>query len=151
MSLYAYQGADIRNILKAKIENILESDTDQDMINRLVQLINLLKAISSTREGEERKDLNVLYVTVSSIYSFYYSYMTALNRRISQSVQNEENFKLFNEPRKKFLNAMNEVAEAFLINLKEVISTAGIKNSATELFENTYDSLVEDVLNKYTM
>lgn len=151
MSLYAYQGDDIRNILKAKIENILESDTDQDMINRLVQLINLLKAISSTREGEERKDLNVLYVTVSSIYSFYYSYMTAINRRIAQTVQTTENIEIFNEPRKKFLNAINKVAKNFLTSLKEVISTAGSKDRANKLFENTYDSLVEDVLNKYTM
>lgn len=151
MSLYAEEGASIRNILEAKIENIFESDTDQDMINRLVPFMNLLKEISPTLEGEKSKDFNILYVTASSIYAFYYSYMTALNRMIAQTVQTPENIEIFNKPRKKFLNAINEVAKTFLTNLKEVISIDGDKDRATELFENTYDSLVKDVVNKYTM
>lgn len=150
MSLYD-EGSTIRPILEAKIENILESEVDQDMINRLVPLLKLLKEISPIMEGEERKDLNVLNMTVTTIYSSYYSFMTSINRTRAQSIQNPKNVELIDEQIKKFVDALNVVSETFLNALKEVISTAGSKERATELFENTYDSLVEDVLNKYTM
>lgn len=151
MSLYAEEGATIRGILKAKIENILESDVDRDMIHLFVPFVRLLKEISPTRTGEERKDLNVLYLTASSIYSLYYSFMIAVDTSREQSSEDSENLELIDESVQNFTNAMNEVSETFLTNLKYVISTVGNKDRATELFENTYDSLVEDVLSKFTM
>lgn len=150
MSLYE-EGSTIRPILKKKIEILLEGDTDLDMVNRLIPLLRLLKEISPTMEGEERKDLNILNMTVTTIYSNYYSFMTSIGRTRAQSIQNSENLELIDKQVKKFVTAINGVSETFLISLKEVISTAGSKDRAAELFENTYDSLVENVLNKFTM
>lgn len=150
MSLYE-EGSTVRPILKTKIENILKSEVYEDMVNRLVPLIKFLQTISPTMEGEERKDLNVLNMTVSTIYSQYYAYMTSVNRTRAQLIQNTEAVESIDEKVKQFLNAMNKVSGTFLTKLKHLISTTRSKDRATELFENTYNSLVEDVLNKYTM
>lgn len=151
MSLYAEEGSTIRTILETKIENILEGDTELDMVTRLIPLIRLIQGISSTREGKERKDLNVLTVTVTSIYASYYSFMISTNSARAQSIRDSENLKKISDNTEKFVKAINEVSKTFLTALKEIISTAGSKGRATELFENTYDRLVEDVLNKFTM
>lgn len=150
MSLYEEEST-IRPILDAKIKNILESDTDQDMINRLMPLIRLLKEIAPTVEDEERKDLNVLNMTATAIYSSYYAYMTSMNTTRAQSIQNPKNVEIIDKQIKKFVNAINGLSESFLNSLEEVISKAGSKDRATELFENTFDSLAENVLNKFTM
>jgi len=151
MSFYEEEGANIRAILDAKIENVFESEVDRDMILRFIPFVRLLKEISTTLTGEEGKELNVLYMTASSIYSVYYAFMISTSAGRQQSKDNPENLKSIDEFAKKFLDAMNEISKTFLTKLKEIISTDGSKDLATELYENTYDSIVKKVLHKYTM
>jgi len=151
MSLYSNEGASIRAILEAKIDNVLESDVDEDMIRRFVSFVRLLKEISSTRTGEERKDLNVLYMISSSIYSVYFTALISLDSAMEKEKDSPEDLESIDEYSEKLINAFNLLSDTFLTNLKEVISESGSKDRATELFENTYNSLVENVLHKFTM
>ncbi len=151
MSLYAEEGANIRGILEAKIDSILKDDGDKPMIRRFASFGRLLKELSPTMDGEERKNINVLYMIINAIHQVHYNFIMAASTARAQATGNPENEKEIDEQIKKFENEVTVLSETFLTNLKEVLSTAGSDERATTLFENTLNDLVEDVLHPFTV
>lgn len=152
MTLYSAEGAVIRELLSAKMDNILSQyeNSDEEFITNTASVGALARNISPTRTEEEGNDLNFLYMVVNSIYSLWYTKFSTLSQIKMMDPTNTEILEKTTEKIEYINVTTKELIKTLLEDLKEAMSDRGNKSMATIAYEKAYNTLVKDVLNKHT-
>lgn len=151
MSLYGEEGSIIRGLLSAKIDQILlrYDDEEEIFVSRFVSLGELARNISPTRDEEEEKDLNFLYMIVVAIHSLWYSMYSRMAGIRAEATTDAETLDKMSKDIEYINNTTTEICKTFLEDLKLAMTDRGDKKIAIRAYENVYNAMVKDVLNKF--
>lgn len=152
MSLYGEEGVIIRGLLSAKIDQILSfyDDEEEMFVSRFASLGELARNISPTRDEGEEKDLNFLYMIVIAIHSLWYSVYSKMSITRAEVPLDAEALEKITKDIGYINNTTAEICKTFLEDFKLALTDRGDKNMAIRAYENIYNAIVKDVLNKYS-